>query len=141
MYEKKIYFSSFSAKLYDVGTQKNPLIETVLLITQNMLKLMGKKILPILRSFFLSKPVYNANVTKFPYTEQHCNSPVGSIITGLLPFIIFLGNNFRKRQIDNVRLLWNVLQLPFICILILAQREGLHCSFNHLYPNRFFLLV
>ena len=32
-----------------MGTQKNRLNETVLLITQNMLNLMGKKIIEILR--------------------------------------------------------------------------------------------
>ena len=46
----KIYFSYFSTKTYVMGTQKNPLNETVLLSTQNiMLKLMGKKKLTILR--------------------------------------------------------------------------------------------
>ena len=40
----------FSSKTYVVGTQKNCLNETVLLSTQNMLELMGKKIITILRS-------------------------------------------------------------------------------------------
>ena len=39
--------------LWVVGTQKNHLIATVLLSTQNMLKLMGMKIFIILRSKFL----------------------------------------------------------------------------------------
>ena len=42
------YFSYFSTKTYVEGTQKNRLDETVLLITQNMFKLMGKKIITIL---------------------------------------------------------------------------------------------
>ena len=41
-----------------MGTQKNSFNEMVLLSTQNMFKLMGKKILTILHSkFCLSKPV------------------------------------------------------------------------------------
>ena len=43
-------FSYFSTKTYVVGTQKNRLRESVLLI---MLKLMGKKIFTILRKIFL----------------------------------------------------------------------------------------
>ena len=43
------YFSHFSTKTYVVGTQKNYLNETILLSTQNMLKVMGKKILTIFR--------------------------------------------------------------------------------------------
>ena len=39
--KKKSYFST---KTYVVGTQKNHLNEMVLLSTQNMLKIMGKKI-------------------------------------------------------------------------------------------------
>ena len=46
-------FFYFSTKTYFVGTQKNRLNEMVLLSTQNMLKLMGKKILTFLYSFFL----------------------------------------------------------------------------------------
>ena len=46
--EKIIFY--FSTKTYVEGTQKNHLNETVLLSTQNMLKLMGKKIFTILRS-------------------------------------------------------------------------------------------
>ena len=46
----KNYFSYFSTKTYVVGTQKNRLIETVLLSTQNiMLKAMVKKIITIVR--------------------------------------------------------------------------------------------
>ena len=41
-------FSYFSTKTYVVGTQKNRLQETVLSRTQNMFKLMGKKIITIL---------------------------------------------------------------------------------------------
>ena len=40
-------------KRYVVGTQKNRLNETVPLSTQNMLKLIGKEILTILRSSIL----------------------------------------------------------------------------------------
>ena len=39
------YFSYFSTKTYVVGTQKNHLDEMVLLSTQNVFKLMGKKII------------------------------------------------------------------------------------------------
>ena len=39
----KNVFSYFSTKTYVVGTQKNRLIEMVLLSTQNMLELMGLK--------------------------------------------------------------------------------------------------
>ena len=46
-------FSYFSTNTYAVRTQKNRLIETVLLSIQNMLKLMGKKIFTILRWNFL----------------------------------------------------------------------------------------
>ena len=42
--------SYFLTKTYVVGTQKNRLNETVLLSTQNMFKLMGKKIMTILCS-------------------------------------------------------------------------------------------
>ena len=42
-----------SIKTYVMGAQKNRLNETVLLSTQNMLKLMGKKIFTILCSNFL----------------------------------------------------------------------------------------
>ena len=42
-------FSYFSTKTYVVGTQKNCHDETVLLSTQNMFKLMGRKIITILR--------------------------------------------------------------------------------------------
>ena len=46
--------SNFLTKTYVVGTQKNRLNETVLLSTPNiMLKLMGKKILTILRTKIL----------------------------------------------------------------------------------------
>ena len=47
-----------SQQKHVVGTQKNSLHETVLLSTQNMLKLMGKKIFTILRSkiFFYLNP-------------------------------------------------------------------------------------
>ena len=41
--------SFFSTKTYVVGTQKNGLNGKALLSTQNMLKLMGKKIFTILR--------------------------------------------------------------------------------------------
>ena len=45
------YFSYFSTKICVVVTQKNHLIETVLLRAQNtMFKLIGKKIIAILRS-------------------------------------------------------------------------------------------
>ena len=47
---QKIKFSYFSTKTYVKGAQKNRLNETVLLSTQNMLKLMGKKLFTILRS-------------------------------------------------------------------------------------------
>ena len=47
-------FFYFSTETYVVGSQKNRLNETVLLSTQNnMLKVLGKKIFPILRRFFL----------------------------------------------------------------------------------------
>ena len=52
VYQKNI-FSYFSTKTYLVGTQNNRLNKTVLLSTQNMLILMGKKIFRILRSKFL----------------------------------------------------------------------------------------
>ena len=39
----KSVLSNFSTKRYVVGTQKERLTETVLLSTQNMLKLMNKK--------------------------------------------------------------------------------------------------
>ena len=42
------YFSFFSTKTYVVGTQKNRLIEMCFLSTQNMLKIMAKKIFKIL---------------------------------------------------------------------------------------------
>ena len=45
-YQKKN--SYFSTKTYVVGTQKNRLNETVLLSTQHMLKLMGKKVFTLL---------------------------------------------------------------------------------------------
>ena len=45
---RKITFL-FSTKTYVMGTQKNRLNETVCLSTQNMLKIMGKKIFTILR--------------------------------------------------------------------------------------------
>ena len=45
---QKIFFY-FSTKTYVMGTQKNRLSETVLLSTQNMLKMMGKKIFTIVR--------------------------------------------------------------------------------------------
>ena len=45
---QKIKFSYFSTKTYVEGAQKNRLNETVLLSTQNMLKLMGKKLFRIL---------------------------------------------------------------------------------------------
>ena len=44
------YFLHFSSKTYVVGTQKNHLNETVLLSTQkHMFKMMGKKMITILR--------------------------------------------------------------------------------------------
>ena len=43
-----VCFFYFSTKMYVVGTQKNHLIQTVLLSAQNMLKLMGKEIFTIL---------------------------------------------------------------------------------------------
>ena len=43
------YFSYFSTITYVMGTQKNHLNERVLMSTQNMLKLIGKKITIILR--------------------------------------------------------------------------------------------
>ena len=45
----KLFFFYFSSKTYVVGTQKNRLIETVLLSTQTQFKLMGKKLFTILR--------------------------------------------------------------------------------------------
>ena len=48
----KKLFSYFSTKRYAVGTQKNRLNETVLLSAQNMLKLVGKKIITIYAQFF-----------------------------------------------------------------------------------------
>ena len=45
--------SYFSTKTYVLGTEKNHLNETVLLSTQNVLKLMGKKIFTILCSSVL----------------------------------------------------------------------------------------
>ena len=57
-YQKNVCFFYFSTKTYVVDTQKNRLNETVLLSTQNMLKLMGKKIFTILnQTFCLSKSV------------------------------------------------------------------------------------
>ena len=51
------YFSYFSIKTYVVGTQKNRLTETVLLNTQNMFKLMDRKLISILhRNFLLNWP-------------------------------------------------------------------------------------
>ena len=47
-YQKNVVVFYFSTKTYVVDTQKNHLNETVLLSTQNMLKLMGKKIFTIL---------------------------------------------------------------------------------------------
>ena len=44
------YFSYISAKTDVVGTQKNRLIESVLLSTQNMFRLLGKKIIAFLGS-------------------------------------------------------------------------------------------
>ena len=55
VYQQNNFFY-FSTKTYVVG-----LIETVLLSTQNMLKLMGKKIFTILRYFFKSKPMYDVH--------------------------------------------------------------------------------
>ena len=43
-----------------MGTQKNRLNETVLLSTQNMFKLMGKKIFTILRSTLLFISAYDS---------------------------------------------------------------------------------
>ena len=52
--DKKINkISFFPIKTYVVGTQKNCLDETVLLSTQNILKLIGKEIFTILRSKML----------------------------------------------------------------------------------------
>ena len=53
-----IYFSYFSTKTYVVGTQKNRLTETetVFLSTENMLKLMCKKIFTFLRWTFFCEP-------------------------------------------------------------------------------------
>ena len=64
MQRKKSYFST---KTYGVGTQMNRLNETVLLSTQNLLKLMGKKIFTILRyfCFCLSKPVVGSAVAQW----------------------------------------------------------------------------
>ena len=42
---KNYYYFYFSTKTYVMGTQKNRLNEMVLLSTQNMLILMGKKIM------------------------------------------------------------------------------------------------
>ena len=50
VYQKINFLISQPIHIYVVGTQKNGLKEMVLLSTQNMLKLMGKKILTILRS-------------------------------------------------------------------------------------------
>ena len=49
---KENYFSCFSTKTYDVGTQKNCLNETVLLSTHKKFKLMDKKKITILHSKF-----------------------------------------------------------------------------------------
>ena len=50
VYWKSIFY--FSSKTHVLGTQKNRLNETVLLSTQNMFKLMGKKLISILCSKF-----------------------------------------------------------------------------------------
>ena len=52
------YFWYFSTKANVVGTQKNRLNETVLLSTQNMFSLLGKKIFAFLRSKFLYNWTY-----------------------------------------------------------------------------------
>ena len=48
-----------------MGTQKSRLNETVLLFTQNMLKLMGKKIITILRSKILLIETYGVGFEFF----------------------------------------------------------------------------
>ena len=48
----EFFFYYFSTKTYVMGTQKNRLDETVLLSTQNMFKLMNKKIIITLHFFF-----------------------------------------------------------------------------------------
>ena len=57
------YFSYFSTKQYVVGTQKNPLNETVLLSTQNMFGLLGKKIIAFLGSSFLLNWTYGSGLS------------------------------------------------------------------------------
>ena len=52
------YYLNISTKTYIVGTQKNGFNETVLLSTQNMLKLMGRKIISILQSLVLRNWAY-----------------------------------------------------------------------------------
>ena len=52
-------------KTYVVGTQKNRLNEMVRLSTQNMLKLIGKKIFTIYTKFFgVTNPVYILHISR-----------------------------------------------------------------------------
>ena len=60
--------SYFSFKTYVVGTQKNSLHETVLLSTQNMVKLMGKENITILR--FIRLYIWTMVVVLVIY--RHC---------------------------------------------------------------------
>ena len=52
------YYLNFSTKTYIVGTQKNRFNEMVLLSTQNMFNLMGRKIISILQSLVLRNWAY-----------------------------------------------------------------------------------
>ena len=68
---QKIFFSYFSTKTYIVGTLKNRLIERVLLSTQNMLQLEGKKIFAIYaQRFCLSKPMNNISKNMHQMTKS-----------------------------------------------------------------------
>ena len=105
----------FSTKTYVVGTQKNRLVETVLLSTQNTcLKLMGKKIFTILPSKFLFKHVDYAMAVWWKGTlwELHV-------------FTIFIRMHL-SIYIESINEPWHVISYNVVCATSKVSDQPAH---------------